>query len=62
MVAISLDDNAPPAKQKLTFYLHVSNVANKLVRSAEETIEVSCKKIAVAVPAFADGVKVQPAN
>ena len=54
--------NAAPAKQKLTFRYNVSNKDGKVLESAERTIEVSCRKIAVNAPTAGDGVTVNPAN
>jgi hypothetical protein len=54
--------NAEPAKQKLTFHFNVADKDGKLRKSVEETVEVSCKKIKVAVPTVGDEMTVKPAN
>ena len=36
--------NAGPAKQTLTFRFNIADEANKLLRSAEKTVDVSCRK------------------
>jgi hypothetical protein len=54
--------NAEPKKQKLTFHFNVIDGNAKIVKSAEETVEVSCKKIKVAVPTVGDETTVTPAN
>lgn len=54
--------NAEPKKQKLTFHFNVVDGNAKIVKSAEETVEVSCKKIKVAVPTVGDEMTVKPAN
>jgi hypothetical protein len=54
--------NAEPKKQKLTFRFNVANKDGKLLDSAEETVEVSCKKIKVNAPTAGDGMTVNPAN
>jgi hypothetical protein len=54
--------NAEPKKQKLTFRFNVADKDGKLRKSVEETVEVSCKKIKVAVPTVGDEVTVTPAN
>ena len=54
--------NAEPKKQKLTFHFNVIDSNSKIVKSAEETVEVSCKRIKVAVPTVGDEMTVKPAN
>ena len=54
--------NAEPKKQKLTFRFNVAGQDGKLRKSIEETVEVSCRKIKVAVPTVGDEVTVTPAN
>ena len=54
--------SAEPKKQKLTFHFNVADKDGKLRQSAEETVEVSCKKIKVAVPTVGDEMTVKPAN
>jgi hypothetical protein len=54
--------NAEPEKQKLTFHFNVADKDGKLRKSVEETVEVSCKKITVAVPTVGDEMTVKPAN
>jgi len=54
--------NTEPKKQKLTFHFNVVDGNSKIVKSAEETVEVSCKKIKVAVPTVGDEMTVKPAN
>jgi hypothetical protein len=54
--------NAEPKKQKLTFHFNVATKDGELLKSAEETVEVSCKKIKVAVPTVGDEMTVKPAN
>ena len=54
--------NAGPEKQKLTFRFNIADQDGKLRKSIEETIEVSCRKIKVAVPTVSDEITVKPAN
>jgi hypothetical protein len=54
--------NAAPAKQKLTFRYNVSNKDGKVLESAERTIEVSCRKIAVNAQTAGNGMTTNPAN
>jgi hypothetical protein len=54
--------NAEPKKQKLTFHFNVADKDGKLRKSVEETVEVSCKKVKVAVPTVGDEVTVTPTN
>lgn len=51
-----------PNKQTLTFRFNVSNKDGKVLKSVAETVEVSCKKIKVAVPTASDEMTVAPAN
>jgi hypothetical protein len=53
---------AEPKKQKLTFRFNIADKDGKLLKSAEETVEVSCKKIKVNAPTAGDGMTVNPAN
>jgi hypothetical protein len=54
--------NAEPKKQTLTFRFNVADKDGKLRKSVEETVEVSCRKITVAVPTIGGGKAVAPAN
>ena len=54
--------NAEPKKQKLTFHFNVADKDGKLRKSVEETVEVSCKKIKVAVPTVGEEKAVAPVN
>lgn len=54
--------NAEPKKQTLTFRFNVADKDGKLLKSVEETVEVSCKKIKVNAPTAGDGKTVNPAN
>jgi hypothetical protein len=54
--------NAEPKKQKLTFHFNISDKDGKLLKSVEETVEVSCKKIKVNAPTAGGGKTVNPAN
>jgi hypothetical protein len=54
--------NAEPKPQKLTFRFNIADKDGKLRKQVEETIEVSCKKIKVAVPTVGDEMTVKPAN
>lgn len=62
MGGLTTAPNAEPKKQKLTFHFNVADKDGKLRKSVEETVEVSCKKIKVAVPTVGDEVTVTPAN
>lgn len=62
MGGLATQPNAEPKKQKLTFHFNVANKDGKLLRSVEETVEVSCKKIKVAVPTVGDEMTAKPAN
>ena len=54
--------NAEPKKQKLTFQFNIATKDGELLKSVVETVEVSCKKIKVAVPTVGDEKTVKPAN
>ena len=54
--------NAGPKPQKLTLRFNIADKDGKLRKQVEETIEVSCKKIKVAVPTVGDEMTVKPAN
>ena len=62
MGGLATQPNTEPKKQKLTFHFNVANKDGKLLKSVEETVEVSCKKIKVAVPTVGDEMTVKPAN
>ena len=62
MGGLALQANTEPKKQTLTFRFNVSNSENKLQKSTEKTIEVSCKKIQVNVPSASDEMTVAPTN
>lgn len=62
MGGLATQPNAGPKKQKLTFRFNVSNEDGKLLESAEETVEVSCKKIKSNAPTAGNGMTVNPAN
>ncbi|HKP26013.1 MAG TPA: hypothetical protein VJV39_19245 [Dongiaceae bacterium] len=62
MGGFTTQPNAEPAKQKLTFHFNVADKDGKLRKTVEETVEVSCKKIKVAVPTVGDEMTVKPAN
>jgi len=62
MGGLTTQPNAEPTKQTLTFHFNVADKDGKLLDSAEETVEVSCKKIKVAVPTVGDEMTVKPAN
>jgi hypothetical protein len=62
MGGLATAPNAAPKKQTLTFRFNISNKDGKVLKSVEETIEVSCKKIKVAVPMANDEMTVAPAN
>jgi hypothetical protein len=62
MGGLATAPNAEPKKQKLTFYFNVSDKDGKLLKSVEETVEVSCKKIKVNAPTAGNGMTVNPAN
>jgi hypothetical protein len=54
--------NQGPKKQDLTFRFNISDKNGKVVETAEERVQVSCKKIKVAVPTVGDEMTVKPAN
>jgi hypothetical protein len=62
MGGLAVQPNAEPKKQTLTFRFNISDKDGKLLKSAEETVEVSCKKIKVNAPTAGDGMTVKPAN
>jgi hypothetical protein len=62
MGGLAIAPNAEPKKQKLTFHFNISDKEGKLLKSVEETVEVSCKKIKVNAPTAGDGMTVNPAN
>jgi hypothetical protein len=62
MGGFTTQPNAAPAKQKLTFHFNVADKDGKLLKSVAETIDVSCKKIKVAIPSVGDEMTVKPAN
>ncbi len=62
MGGFATQPNAEPKKQKLTFRFNVADKDGKLLKSVEETVEVSCKKIKVNAPTAGDGKTVAPAN
>ena len=62
MGGLTTAPNAEPKKQKLTFHFNIANKDGKLLESVEETVEVSCKKIKVAVPTVGDEMTVAPTN
>jgi hypothetical protein len=62
MGGLATAPNAEPKKQKLTFHFNIANKDGKLLKSVEETVEVSCKKIKVNVPIVGDEMTVKPAN
>lgn len=62
MGGFATQPNAEPKKQKLTFRFNIADKDGKLLKSVEETVEVSCKKIKVNAPTAGDGMTVKPAN
>jgi hypothetical protein len=62
MGGLTTAPNTEPKKQKLTFHFNVADKDGKLLKSVEETVEVSCKKIKVNAPTAGNGVMVAPAN
>jgi hypothetical protein len=62
MGGLAAAPDAEPKKQTLTFRFNISNKDGKVLKSVEETVEVSCKKIKVAVPTANDEMTVAPAN
>jgi len=62
MGGFATQPNVEPKKQKLTFHFNVANKDGKLLKSVEETVEISCKKIKVAVSTVGDEMTVTPAN
>ena len=62
MGGLTTKPNAEPKKQKLTFHFNISDKDGKLLKSLEETVEVSCKKVKVNGPTAGDGMTVNPAN
>lgn len=54
--------NQEPKKQKRTFHFNIADKDGKLLDSAEETVEVSCRKIKVNVPTVGDEMSVAPSN
>lgn len=62
MGGLTTQPNVEPKKQKLTFHFNVADKDGKLRKSVEETVEVSCKKIKVAVPTVGEEKAVAPVN
>lgn len=62
MGGFAIQPDTEPKAQKLTFRFNVADKDGKLLESAEETVDVSCKKIKVAVPTVGDEMTVKPAN
>jgi hypothetical protein len=62
MSGLATAPNAEPKPQKLTFRFNIADKDGKLRKQVEETIEVSCKKIKVAVPTVGDEMTVKPAD
>lgn len=62
MGGVTTAPNAEPKKQKLTFQFNIATKDGELLKSVVETVEVSCKKIKVAVPTVGDEKAVAPAN
>ncbi|HEV8388530.1 MAG TPA: hypothetical protein VGQ35_01740 [Dongiaceae bacterium] len=62
MGGLAAQPNAEPKKQKLTFHFNIANKDGKLLKSVEETVDVSCKKIKVNAPTVGDEMTVKPAN
>lgn len=58
----TVDPNAAPAKQTLTFRFNVADKDGKVLESAEKTIEVSCRKIKVNAPTAGNGMTINPTN
>lgn len=58
----TVDPNAAPAKQTLSFRFNVADKDGKVLESAEKTIEVSCRKIKVNAPTAGNGMTVNPTN
>lgn len=54
--------NQAPKKQDLTFHFNIADQTGKVVETAEERVQVSCRKIAVANPPASNGMTVAPAN
>jgi hypothetical protein len=62
MGGLAAAPNAAPKKQTLTFRFNISNKDGKLLKSVDETVEVSCKKIKVGAPTVGDEMTVAPGN
>lgn len=62
MGGLTTAPNAEPKKQKLTFRFNIADKNGKLLESAEETVEVSCRKIKVNAPTTNNGMTVTPSN
>lgn len=62
MGGLATKPNAEPKKQTMTFRFNISDKDGKLLKSVEETVEVSCKKIKVNAPTAGNGMTVNPAN
>jgi hypothetical protein len=54
--------NQEPKKQDLTFRFNVSDKTGKVVETAEERVQVSCRKIKSNAPTAGAGMTVNPAN
>jgi hypothetical protein len=54
--------NQEPKKQDLTFRFNVSDKNGKVVETAEERVQVSCRKIKSNAPVAGDEMTVKPAN
>ena len=62
MGGLATAPNAEPKKQKLTFHFNISDKDGKLLKSVDEAVDVSCKKIKVNAPTAGNGMTVNPAN
>ena len=62
MGGLTTAPNQQPEKQGLTFRFNVSDKSGKLVETAEERVQVSCRKIKSNAPTAAGDMTISPAN
>jgi len=62
MGGLTTAPNQEPKKQDLTFRFNVSDKSGKLVETAEERVQVSCRKIKSNAPTASGDMTINPAN
>jgi len=62
MGGLTTAPNQEPKKQDLTFRINIVDKSSKIVETAEERVQVSCRKIKSNAPTAGNGMTVSPAN